>query len=63
MMALEKHDFILVNLYRFGHAFDILNIGFAVSVGAAWRDAGENKDRKAFSSVLEMVRQVMVSSR
>ena len=27
-------------------------------MGAAWRDAGENKDRKAFSSVLEMVRQV-----
>ena len=27
-------------------------------VGAAWRDVGETKDRKAFSSVLEMVRQV-----
>jgi biotin synthase len=27
-------------------------------MGAAWRDVGENKDRKAFSSVLEMVRQV-----
>jgi biotin synthase len=26
--------------------------------GAAWRDVGESKDRKAFSSVLEMVRQV-----
>jgi hypothetical protein len=26
--------------------------------GAAWRDAGESKDRKAFASVLEMVRQV-----
>jgi biotin synthase len=29
-----------------------------VTVGAAWRDVGETKDRKAFSSVLEMVRQV-----
>lgn len=27
-------------------------------MGAAWRDVGETKDRKAFSSVLEMVRQV-----
>lgn len=27
-------------------------------MGAAWRDVGENKDRKAFGSVLEMVRQV-----
>ena len=27
-------------------------------MGAAWRDVGENKDRKAFASVLEMVRQV-----
>lgn len=31
---------------------------FFVILGAAWRDVGENKDRKAFSSVLEMVRQV-----
>ena len=27
-------------------------------MGAAWRDVGESKDRKAFGSVLEMVRQV-----
>ena len=27
-------------------------------IGAAWRDLGETKDRKAFASVLEMVRQV-----
>jgi biotin synthase len=27
-------------------------------MGAAWRDVGETKDRKAFGSVLEMVRQV-----
>jgi biotin synthase len=27
-------------------------------MGAAWRDVGEHKDRKAFGSVLEMVRQV-----
>jgi biotin synthase len=27
-------------------------------MGAAWRDVGENKDRAAFKSVLEMVRQV-----
>lgn len=30
-------------------------------LGAAWRDAGESKDRKAFASVLEMVRQVSES--
>ena len=27
-------------------------------MGAAWREVGELKDRKAFSSVLEMVRQI-----
>lgn len=27
-------------------------------MGAAWRDVGEHKDRKAFAQVLEMVRQV-----
>lgn len=30
-------------------------------IGAAWRDVGDTKDRKAFSSVLEMVRQVGAS--
>lgn len=33
---------------------------FTYCSGAAWRDAGESKDRKAFASVLEMVRQVMI---
>lgn len=36
-----------------------VNISLLVKIeGAAWRDAGESKDRKAFASVLEMVRQV-----
>ncbi len=29
-------------------------------MGAAWRDVGETKDRKAFSAVLEMVKQVII---
>lgn len=51
--------FLCRRVFSFHHTSVAVTYVRNVLVGAAWRDVGEQKDRKAFSSVLEMVRQVM----
>lgn len=57
-MSRARDDITCVRYYRIRRLtiFPLFKL-----TGAAWRDAGESKDRKAFASVLEMVRQVSES--
>ena len=62
MVALDSvwvRSFLCCRVFSFHHTTVTVTYVHNVLVGAAWRDVGEQKDRKAFSSVLEMVRQVM----